>query len=89
MLGRMPERFRWKTEMIDMTENDIANEIEPDALREAEMLQAREILHELVGRTIADVRVEDTRISVATEDGARYFFYGFMGSSLPGEDDDA
>ena len=73
--------------MIDMTENDIANEIEPDALREAELLQAREILRDLVGQTIVDVRVEDTRISVAAEDGARYYFYGFMGASLPGEDD--
>lgn len=74
--------------MINMTEN-MANDIEPDALREAEMLQAREILHELVGQRIADVRVEDTRIVVESEDGAHYFFYGFMGSSLPGEDDDS
>jgi hypothetical protein len=74
--------------MIDMTEN-IANDIEPDALREAEMLQAREVLGELVGRRIADVRVEDTRISVESEDGTRYFFYGFMGSSLPGDHDDS
>lgn len=78
--------------MIDMTENiadDIADDIEPDALREAEMLQAREILAELVGQRIADVSVEETRISVRSEDGTRYFFYGFMGSSLPEEDDDS
>jgi hypothetical protein len=75
--------------MIDMTENDFANDIEPDALREAEMLQAREILHDLVGQSVVDVQVEDTRISVVAQDGARYFFYGFMGASLPGEDDDS
>lgn len=74
--------------MMNMTEN-IANDIEPDALREAELMQAREFLRELVGRRIADVRVEDTRISVQSEDGTRYFFYGFMGTSLPGEDDDS
>jgi len=71
--------------MIDMTEN-IANDIEPDALREAELMQAREILGELAGRTISAVRVEDTRIAVVADDGATYFFYGFMGASLAGED---
>jgi len=74
--------------MIDMTE-DFLNDIEPDALREAELFQAREVLGDLIGRTIVDVRVEETRIAVETEDGTRYFFYGFMGTSLPGEDADS
>ena len=73
-------------DMTDMTE-DLANEIEPDALREAELFQAREVLGDLVGRRITDVRVEDTRIAVVADDGTRYFFYGFMGSALAGEDD--
>jgi hypothetical protein len=77
--------------MIDMTDltDNIANDIEPDALREAELFQAREVLGELIGRRIADVQIEETRIAVESEDGTRYFFYGFMGTSLAGEDDDA
>jgi hypothetical protein len=74
--------------MMDMTD-DIANDIEPDALREAELFQARELLSELVGRSIVDVRIEETRITVVADDGARYYFYGFMGASLAGEDDDS
>ena len=72
--------------MIHMTE-DLANEIEPDALREAELFQAREVLGDLVGRRIAGIRVEETRIAVEADDGRGYYFYGFMGSSLTGEDD--
>ena len=74
--------------MIDMTEN-MAHDIEPDALREAELMQAREVLGELVGRRIADVRIEETRIAVEADNGTSYFFYGFMGSSRSGEDDDS
>lgn len=57
--------------------------IEPDALREAELMQAKELLGEMVGRTIADVRVEETRIAIETDDGTSYFFYGFMGEEVP------
>jgi hypothetical protein len=76
------------TEMSDLTEN-IAGDIEPDALREAEFVQARDLLHNLVGRRIAEVRVEDTRIAIVADDGATYFFYGFMGESLRDEDEDS
>lgn len=54
-------------------------EIEPDALREAEFMQAQAILETMVGKTIASAQVEDTRIVVTTADGNKYFFYGFLG----------
>lgn len=56
-------------------------EVEPDALREAEFLQAQAILETLVGKSISAATVEDTRIVIATSDGNRYFFYGFLGAS--------
>jgi len=65
-----------------MTE-DLANDIDPDGLREAELMQARAMLRRLVGRTIQDLRVEDTRIALQTDDGVIYYFYGFMGEDVP------
>lgn len=58
-------------------------EVEPDALREAEFLQAQAILETLVGKTITEANVEETRIVITTNDGNRYFFYGFLGESRP------
>lgn len=55
-------------------------EVEPDALREAEFLQAQSILETLVGKTITAASLEETRIVITTSDGNRYFFYGFLGS---------
>ena len=55
-------------------------EVEPDALREAEFLQAQAILETLVGKTISNASIEPTRIVITTSDGNRYFFYGFLGS---------
>lgn len=54
-------------------------EVEPDALREAEFLQAQSILETLVGKSIVSAGIEDTRIVITTSDGNRYFFYGFLG----------
>jgi hypothetical protein len=54
-------------------------QIEPDALRAAEFMQAEHVLKGMVGRRIADARVEETRIAIQTDDGKTYFFYGFMG----------
>lgn len=65
-----------------MTE-DLAQDIDPDGLREAELMQARAMLQRLVGRTIQDLRVEDTRIALQTDDGVTYYFYGFMGEDVP------
>lgn len=59
-------------------------EVEPDALREAEFLQAQAILETLVGKTVSAADVEDTRIIITTSDGNRYFFYGFLGESGSG-----
>jgi hypothetical protein len=58
-------------------------EVEPDALREAEFLQAQAILDTMIGKTVASAEVEETRIVVTMSDGNRYFFYGFLGG---GED---
>jgi hypothetical protein len=65
-----------------MTE-DLASDIDPEGLREAEMMQARLMLQQLVGKTIRDLRVEETRIALETDDGATYYFYGFMGEDAP------
>ncbi len=65
-----------------MTE-DLSADIDPEGLREAELMQARALLAPLVGRTIADLRVEETRIALETDDGATYYFYGFMGEDVP------
>jgi len=54
-------------------------EVEPDALREAEFLQAQAILETMIGKTVVAAGVEDTRIVITTSDGNRYFFYGFLG----------
>ncbi len=65
-----------------MTE-DLSLEVDPDGLREAELMQARKMLERLVGRTIVDLRVEETRIALVTDDGVTYYFYGFMGEDVP------
>jgi hypothetical protein len=65
-----------------MTE-DLTTDIDPEGLREAELMQARVMLQRLVGRTIEDLRVEDTRIALVTDDGVTYYFYGFMGEDVP------
>lgn len=59
-------------------------EVEPDALREAEFLQAQAILETMVGTTITDADIEETRIVITTSDGNKYFFYGFMGHHANG-----
>ena len=65
-----------------MTE-DLAEYIDSDSLREAELMQARTMLQRLVGRTIVALRVEETRIALDTDDGVTYYFYGFMGEDAP------
>ena len=54
-------------------------EVEPDALREAEFLQAQAILDTLIGKTVTAAELEDTRIVITTQEGNRYYFYGFLG----------
>ena len=65
-----------------MTE-DLSSDIDSDGLREAELMQTRAMLGRLIGRTIRDLRVEDTRIALETDDGVTYYFYGFMGEDVP------
>ena len=56
-------------------------EVEPDALREAEFLQAQAILETLIGKTVAAAELQDTRIVITTSEGNKYFFYGFLGGA--------
>jgi hypothetical protein len=35
------------------------------------------------GRRIVAARLGDTRIEIETDDGAVYYFYGFMGEERP------
>jgi len=72
--------------MVDKQLDASNSEVDPDALREAEFLQAQMILDTLVGKTIASAQIEPTRISVSTTDGLTFFFYGFMGGSSGGAD---
>ena len=58
-------------------------EIEPEALRAAEFMQAAEVLATMPGKRITAARLEETRIAIETEDGTVYFFYGFMGEEKP------
>jgi hypothetical protein len=62
-------------------------EIDPDTLREAEFVQAQMILDTLVGQTVIKATMEETRIVVETQNGNRYFFYGFMGSGTPRDEE--
>jgi hypothetical protein len=54
-------------------------EVEPEALREAEFLQAQAILETMIGKTVVSAELEDTRIVITTSEGNKYFFYGFLG----------
>ncbi|MBV9409479.1 MAG: hypothetical protein JO164_11695 [Candidatus Eremiobacteraeota bacterium] len=58
-------------------------EIEPEALRAAEFMQAQELLGGMVGRRIVSAQLEETRIAIETDDGSVYYFYGFMGEEQP------
>ncbi len=61
------------------------SEVDPDALRAAEFLQAQMILDTMVGKTVASAQIEETRIAVSTTDGLTFYFYGFMGGRTPAE----
>ena len=60
-------------------------EIDPEALRAAEFMQAQELLGGMVGRRIVSAQLEETRIAIETDDGSVYYFYGFMGEDAAGE----
>jgi len=55
-------------------------EVDPDALREAEFEQIQMVLDDMIGKKIKSADIEPKRIVIETDDGNRYFFYGFMGS---------
>jgi hypothetical protein len=58
-------------------------EAEPEALRKAEFLQTQTVLEDLVGKSVDAATVDETRVTIATSDGCRYYFYGFLGSEKP------
>ncbi len=60
--------------------------IESEALRAAEFMQAQELLNGMIGHRIVAARLEETRIAIETDDGAIFYFYGFMGEDSPDED---
>jgi hypothetical protein len=60
-------------------------EIDPEALRAAEFMQAQELIGAMVGRRIVSAQLEETRIAIETDDGSVYYFYGFMGEDTPDE----
>jgi hypothetical protein len=70
---------------------DIANDdfvldlqdIDPEALRQAEFEQTQAILNTLGGKLIRSATVENSRIVIETADGNRYFFFGFMAAAGP------
>jgi hypothetical protein len=68
--------------MAKPDEQDLLD-IEPEALRQAEFLQAQELLSAMVGKRVSAAHVEDTRIALRMEDGMMYYFYGFMGGETP------
>ena len=61
-------------ELIDLIE------AEPEGLRAAELLQVQDVLRGLAGKRVAEATIEETRVAITTDDGCRYYFYGFLGS---------
>jgi hypothetical protein len=70
-------------QMSKSNDEDLFEDIEPEALRAAEFMQAQTALDRMVGRKVTAARIEETRIVVETDDGSKYFFYGFMGEDTP------
>jgi hypothetical protein len=60
-------------------DDNILLEVDPEALRAAEFMQAQELLGGMVGRRVVSAQLEDTRIAIEIDDGSVYYFYGFMG----------
>ena len=55
-------------------------EAAPEGLQAAEFMVARDIVKGLAGKTISAASLDETRVTIETTDGGRYFFYGFLGS---------
>lgn len=62
-----------------MTSPDL-NDIEPEALRDAEFGTVQSVLDSMVGKKITSAGIGETRIAIETDDGTTYSFYGFLGS---------
>lgn len=72
-----------------MNENRIEELLElieaaPEGLQKAEFIVAGDVVRGLAGKTIVRASLEETRVTIETDDGGRYFFYGFLGSQTPG-----
>jgi hypothetical protein len=72
--------------MVKRNEPDLMDDVEPEALRAAEFMQAQTALDGMVGRRVTGARVEETRIAITTDDGYVYYFYGFMGEDTPDDE---
>jgi hypothetical protein len=68
---------------LDELLEEISN-LDLDAVREAEFEQIQSILDTMTGKTIRDAIIEEKRIVIETNDGNRYFFYGFMSGGQGG-----
>ena len=55
-------------------------EVEPQRLQTAEFVNAQAVLERLAGKRIVAATVDETRVTIATDDGKEYYFYGFLGS---------
>ena len=53
--------------------DDLLNliEVEPDRLRAAELLNAQASLERLAGKTVVSATVDETRVTIVTQDGGR------------------
>jgi hypothetical protein len=71
-----------------MTTPDL-NDIEPEALREAEFGTVQAILDSMIGKRVKTATIGDAHIEVTTDDGAVYSFYGFLGSGGPTQGEDS
>lgn len=63
------------------------NDIEPEALRIAELGTVQSVLDSMVGKRVLSALIDETHIAVTTDDGTIYAFYGFLGSGEPPRDD--
>jgi len=74
---------RVKQLLEELRNDDTLVDVDSDALREAEFAQAQAILDTMVGKRVTAAEMGETRITITTEDGNRYFFYGFLSGSQP------
>jgi hypothetical protein len=63
----------------ETSSGDTLFELDPDALKAAEFMQAHVFLDALIGKTIAAAAVDSERTTITTTDGLTLVFCGFGG----------